>query len=63
MALVQKDLWSDILWGTTDCVSPLRNYFCETEINELQIAVSANHDVLWLQIPVYYILRLQVFEN
>lgn len=62
MALIKKYLGSNVLWSSANGVSPLSNNLSKPKVNELEIAVSANHDVLWLQVSVYNILRLEILE-
>ena len=62
MALIQKDLGSDVFGGTAygECT------FCydlsEAEINHFQISVLTHHDILGFQIAVHDIFCVQVFE-
>lgn len=63
MSLVEQDLGCDVLWSTTNRVSSLRDHFCKTEVNHLQVTIGANHDVFWLQIPVDNVQALQIFKD
>ena len=53
MALVEQNLWRYIFWSSANGVGSLSDNLGETEVNHLQVAIGANHDVLWLQVSVY----------
>jgi len=63
VALVQQDLGSDVLWRSANGVGALRNNFGESEVNHLQVAVCANHDVFWLQVTVHHFETLKVLKD
>ena len=63
MSLVQQNLRCNILGGATNCISSFRDHFSETEVNQLQVPITANHDVFWLQITVDNLFALQIFKN
>ena len=62
MPLVEQDLRCYILWSPAYGVSSLGDNFGETEINELQVAITAYHDVFGLQITVDYFFSLEILE-
>ncbi len=63
VALVQQNLRSDVLRSSANGVCSLCNDLCKAEVNHLQVAISANHDVLRLQIPVDNVETLKILEN
>ena len=63
MPLVEQDLGSDVLWSSANCIRPLGNDLCKTEVNHLQVTICANHDVFWLEISVDNVQALKIFED
>ena len=63
MALIEENLWSNILGGTTYSECAFSYNLSEAEIDHLQISVLAYHDILWLQITIHDVLSMQVFED
>ena len=63
MPLIEQNLRSDILRGSTYSISSFSDHFGETEIDQLEVPVASNHNVFWFQIAVADLFSLQVFEN
>lgn len=63
MALIEENLRGNVFGCSTNGVGPLSNNFGKPKVNKFEVAISADHDVLWLQIPVDNILRLEILEN
>lgn len=62
MSLVKKNLWSNILWSSTDSVGPFSHNLSKSKVNEFEEAVISNHDVFRLEISVDYIFIMEVFK-
>ena len=62
VTLVEQNLWSNILRRAANSVGPLCDYFGKPKVNHLKISITANHDVLRLQISVHNIFALQVLK-
>ena len=65
VVLFIKHLRSDIVRSSSDLtlLSLIVHNESESKINESNLAVSSEHDVLRLNIPMYYILRMAMFEG
>ena len=63
MALIEQDLRCDVLRRSANCIGALSNNLGKAVINELEIAIAANHDVLGLQVAIDNILAMQVLED
>ena len=63
MTLIEQNLRSDILRGSTYSISSFSDHFGETKINQLQVPIAPNHNVFWFQITVADLFSLKVFEN
>lgn len=63
VALVEENFRSDVLWGSADGVGTFGDDLGESEINHLQVSVTADHDVLGLQVSVDDVQTLEVLED
>ena len=63
VALVENNLWSNVLWGSADreCSSLVED-LGETEVSEFQVPVVSDQQVLRLQVPEDDVLAVQVLE-
>lgn len=42
VTLIQQNLWSQVLWSSTQCIGSSFYYLRETEVSEFQVAVLCN---------------------
>lgn len=63
MALVEENLWRNVLRRAANGVGALLNMLGKAVVNQLQKAISADHDVLRFQVAIHDILTVQIFEN
>lgn len=65
VVLFIEDLRRDIVWRSSNfALLPLIiNNQCETKVNESDLAVSSEHDVFWLDVPVDNILRMAMLKS
>ena len=63
MALVQEDFRCNILWSAANCVGALCDHLGESVVNELKIAIVTNHDILWLEITIADVTRMEILED
>lgn len=52
VSLGRDDFGSQVIWSTAKSPSNVRNFFGETEIGNLEMAVSVEEQILGLQITV-----------
>ena len=57
------DLGSEIIWGTAERPSDIRNLLGETKIGDLEMAVPVEKQVLGLQVAVDDVQRVQVVQG
>ena len=61
--LVEDDFWGDVFGGAADGEgSSLSEELGEPEVCEFEIAVVANEEVFWLEVPEDDVLAVDVFE-
>ena len=63
MALVKQDLWRDVLGRTTDRVGAFGDDLGKAVVDELEVAIVANHDILRFQVAIDDILAVEVLED
>ena len=63
VSLVEENLGRNVFWGSANGVSSLLDDLGKTVINQLQVAIVANHNVLWLQVSVDDIFTVEVLED
>ena len=65
VALILDDLWGDVLWGTAESVGPIAGHesLDETEISNLDVPILLNKHVLWFQVSINQVLRVQVLKS
>lgn len=56
VALVQQNLWSDVLGSPADRVGAFAHGLREPEVDHLEVATRADHDVLGFQVAVADVL-------
>lgn len=63
MSLVEKDLRSKVLGGSTERKRPGLDDFGEAEVCQFQIAIFANKKILWFQVSIDNVLRMEILED
>jgi hypothetical protein len=63
VTLGRDNLGSQVIWSTAESPSNVGNFFGETEIGNLEMAVSVEEQVLGLQITVDDVHGMQVVES
>jgi hypothetical protein len=63
VTLIQKDFWSNILWGAANSEGAFGNDFSEAEVNHLQISILPYHYIFWFQVTIDDIFRMQVLKD
>ena len=63
MALVEENLWRNVLRRAANGVGALNNFLGKAVIDQLQIAISADHDVLGFEVAIHDVPTVQIFEN
>ena len=63
VSLVEENLGRNVFWSTANGVSSLLDDLRKTVINQLEVAIVANHDILWLQVSVYDVFTVEVLED
>jgi hypothetical protein len=63
VALIEQYLRCYVLRGAADGVGALADDLSEAEVDELEVALVADHDVLRLQVAVDDVLPVQVLED
>ena len=63
MPNIRYDLRSKVFWGPTKCVGLAVPSFRKPKICDLDVAISVQQDVLWLQVAVYDIVGMQRFKG
>lgn len=56
MTCVEDDFWSDVLWGTTQCLGFVGTDLSKAEVSQLQIAILGDQQILWLQVTLDHVL-------
>jgi hypothetical protein len=55
--------WCEIVGGPAKCPCNVRHLLCEAEIGNLQVAMSVEEQVFWLEIAINDIQRVQVVQR
>lgn len=58
--------WCHVLWGADEAKSLdliFDHLFTGAHVDQLQISISANHDILWLEIPIDDAFLVEGFED
>jgi len=63
VALVEKNLWRDVLRRAADSVGTFGADLGKAEVYQLEVAIRMNHNVLRLEIAIDNLFALQVLEN
>lgn len=63
VAFVEEDFGGDVLGCATDGVGALLDFFGKSIVNKLEIAIICDHDVLWLQVTIHYVLAVQILKH
>jgi len=65
IVLSLQDLWSHVVWGTSDSLQLLVSLLPlgEAEVDQLQLIRLRDHDVLWLNIPMDNTLCMHVIKG
>ncbi len=63
VSLIQKHFRRQILGRSAQCVSSGLTVLSKAEICQLQVAVLVDENVLWLQISVDDVLRMQILKH
>mmetsp|Transcript_82673 Transcript_82673/g.256767 ORF Transcript_82673/g.256767 Transcript_82673/m.256767 type:complete len:219 (+) Transcript_82673:148-804(+) len=63
VALVEQDLWGNVLGRAAEGVRPMVDDLREAKVRELHVAVEVDENVLRLQVPVDYVLLVAVLED
>lgn len=63
MALVEQNLGGDVLRCAANRVSALSDHLGEAIIDQLEIAIIANHDVFGLEVTVHNVFTVQVGKH
>jgi len=63
VALIEENLWRDVLGRSTERVGAILNHFGEPKIRELQVPVLCEQDILRLQISVNDVFGVAVLKN
>lgn len=57
------NLWREIVWSTTQSPCDIGDIFGEPEIGDLDVAMSVQQQVFWLQVTIDDVLPVQIFEG
>jgi hypothetical protein len=60
---VNNDLWREIVWRTAQCPGVCGTVFRKSEVGDLDMPVIIEENIFGLEIPVYYIERMQVVQS
>lgn len=65
VALILDDLRGDVLRGTTEGIGPIagQESLDEAEISNLDVPILLHKHVLWFQVSVNQIFRVQVLKS
>jgi hypothetical protein len=63
VALVEKNLWRDVLRRAADSVGTFGADLGEAKVYQLKIAIGMNHNILGLEIAIDNLFALQVLKN
>ena len=62
MSTAHYDLWCYVLRGTTQREAPVCDLLGKSKVCDLQVSITSNQKILWLQVSVSYALRVHVLE-
>ena len=63
VTFIEEHLWGQILWGTAKSVGSGLAVFGKSEVCQFQVALLINQNILWLQISVNNVQRVQILEH
>ena len=63
MALIEQDLGGEVFGRAAERVGSGFTVFCKTEVSKLEITFMVDEDIFGLEIPVYDMFSMQVFEH
>jgi hypothetical protein len=62
MALIEQNLWSNILRGPTDRVGSFLHDLGKPKVNEFEKPIICNHDVFRLEISITDVFIMEILE-
>ena len=58
-----NNFWSEVIGCAAQRPCDIWDFFCESEICDLQMSVSVQEQILGLQVTVNYVARVQIVES